>query len=121
MTTTAELLLPLRTYHSEPPEGQAWEEANSHYVERTVGIPARQAAVVLVDVWDFHHNTSHLVRTKLIARTRIAPALVAARRAGVAVVHAPGRPWAPKYAQWERYGDPPVAETGRAEEGWPPK
>jgi nicotinamidase-related amidase len=117
---TRELAIPLRTYHLEPQQGLPCHEVHFHYLERTVSIPARETALVLVDVWARHYVDSYLARAEEIVRTRIVPAVVAARRAGVSVVHAPGLNAARNYPQWTRdYGDnelsPPVPSAD-----WPP-
>jgi nicotinamidase-related amidase len=109
------LRLVLRTYQRQPEPGIPAEEVNFHYEEWPVVIPVRQAALVLVDVWDTHHIDSHAARTAEITRTRIAPAVAAARRAGVVLVHAPSPAQARRYPQWHRYAtedDERAPETG---------
>jgi nicotinamidase-related amidase len=100
---TRALQLALRTYQRQPEPGVECVESRFHFEEWPVTIPAREAAVVLVDVWDTHVIASHAARTAEIARTRIAPAIAAARRAGVAVIHAPSPVQARRYPQWTRY------------------
>jgi nicotinamidase-related amidase len=121
------LRLSLRTYLRQPEPGVACVEANFHHHEWPVTIPAARAALVLVDVWDTHIIASHAARTAEITRTRIAPAVVAARRAGVAVVHAPSPVQARRYPQCRRYAtdadlEAPLAGTRSAagNEAWPP-
>ena len=101
-----DLRLTLRTYQRQPEPGIACVEASFHYEEWPVTIPARDAALVLVDVWNTHVIASHAARTAEIARTCIAPAVAAARRLGVAVVHAPSPAQAQRYAQWSHYATP---------------
>jgi hypothetical protein len=81
-------------------------------------IPAEQAALVLVDVWDTHPVASHLARTDEITRTCIVPVVRAARQAGMTIVHAPSPPVAKKYAQWTRYAQAAQGEPAPAD--WPP-
>jgi len=127
-TSVRELRLTLRTYQRSPEPGRDWVESSFHYETWPVTIAAREAAVVLVDVWDRHVITSHAARTAEIARTRIAPALAAARAGGITVIHAPSPVQARRYPQWARYADewdasapairswPLVEATG----DWPP-
>ena len=95
-------------------------EANFQYGCQTLQIPASQAALVLVDVWDIHPIASHLDRTNAITRTKIAPTLDAARTAGVTVVHAPSPSVARKYPQWTRYADDADLRPSSAQADWPP-
>ena len=126
-TRSGTLRLSLRTYLRQPEPGVACVEANFHYHEWPVTIPAAQAALVLVDVWDTHIIASHAARTAEITRTRIAPAVAAARRAGVAVVHAPSPVQARRYPQCRRYAtdadlEAPLdgARSAAGNEEWPP-
>ena len=114
----AELRLSLRTYQRQPEPGIACLEANFHYEEWAVSIPVPQAALVLVDVWNTHHIDSHAARTAEITRARIAPAVEAARRAGVAVIHAPSPVQARRYPQWTRYATEEDA-LAQALTAWP--
>lgn len=113
-----ELRLTLRTYQRSPKPGGDWVESSFHYETWPVTIAAREAAVVLVDVWDRHVITSHAARTAEIAHTRIAPALTAARAAGIAVVHAPSPVQARRYPQWTRYAGESDA-SAPAVRSWP--
>jgi nicotinamidase-related amidase len=101
-----EIQVPLRTYNTYPEAGHDWIEENNHYSEAVVGIPIRQAALVLVDVWDFHPNKSNMERGMRITRSRIVPLLPRARAAGLTVVHAPDLNVARKYPQWGTYARP---------------
>jgi nicotinamidase-related amidase len=114
----AALHLSLRTYQRQMEPGVDCVETNFHYEEWPVAVPAHQAALVLVDVWDTHYIRSHAERTAEIARTRIAPAVAAARAAGVTVVHAPSPVQARRYPQWTRYADE-ADERASAVSTWP--
>jgi nicotinamidase-related amidase len=121
MAETAEgplLRLTVRSYQREPAPGAPFDERRFHYEEWPVAVPVRGAALVLVDVWDTHVIASHAARTAEIARTRIAPALGAARRAGVTVVHAPSPVQARRYPQWTRYATA-ADEQAPAVGAWP--
>lgn len=101
-----ELDLPLRTYNTYPEPDKPWVEANNHYAEAVVGVPIEHAALVLVDVWNFHPNKSNMLRGQEVARLRIAPLLPHARAVGLQVVHAPDLSVARKYPQWGKYARP---------------
>jgi nicotinamidase-related amidase len=124
----AALHLSLRTYQRQLEPGVDCVEANFHYEEWPVTIPAHQAALVLVDVWDTHYIRSHAERTAEIARTKIAPAVAVARAAGIAVIHAPSPAQSKRYPQWTRYAteaDARAPVTGRTApfvepSAWPP-
>jgi len=110
--------LKVRTYQRQPKPGGAFDEANFHYEEWPVSIPVTAAALVLVDVWDTHVVASHAARTAEIARMRIAPAVAAARSAGVTVIHAPSPVQARRYPQWTRYASEEDA-SAPAIQTWP--
>ncbi|HEU5318844.1 MAG TPA: isochorismatase family protein [Chloroflexota bacterium] len=125
--TGQSLSLTLRTYLRHPEPGIECVESRFHHAEWTVEVPAQQAAVVLVDVWDTHAIASHAARTAEIARTKIAPVLAAGRAAGVAVIHAPSPVQARRYAQWVRCASeddacaPAISAWPFLEPGdWPP-
>lgn len=98
-----ELQLPLRTYNTYPEAGNQWTESNNHAVEATMAVPIEQAALVLVDVWNFHPNKSNMERGMEVTRSRIAPLLPDARAVGLTIVHAPDLSVARKYPQWGAY------------------
>jgi nicotinamidase-related amidase len=101
-----------------PESGTECVEARFRYSEWPVTVPMREAAVVLVDVWDTHVIASHAARTAEIARTRIAPVLGAARSAGIAVMHAPSPVQARRYPQWSHYASEADA-SAPAVRSWP--
>ena len=116
--TARELQLAVRTYQRQPEPGVECVESNFHYEEWPIRVPVREAAVVLVDVWDTHVIASHAARTAEIARTRIAPAIAAARAAAVAIIHAPSPVQARRYPQWTRYATDDDA-SAPAVQSWP--
>jgi nicotinamidase-related amidase len=115
---TKELSLRVRSYSRDPQPGVVCTEAAFHHTEWDERIPVAQAALVLVDVWDTHVIASHAARSAQIAREFIAPAVVAAREAGIAVVHAPSPVQARRYPQWTRYATEADAQAP-AIRNWP--
>jgi nicotinamidase-related amidase len=112
-TSPSRLLhLPCRYYRVYTDAAVPCVEANFRPVERRLAIPIGQAALVLVDVWNTHYVASWLARARGITRARIVPALEAARRAGLAVIHAPSPPVAGRYGQSAAPATPP---------DWPPQ
>jgi nicotinamidase-related amidase len=122
------LRLTVRSYQRQTELGVPCEEERFHYVEWPVSVPVQAAALVLVDVWDTHAIASHASRTAELARTKIRPALLAAREAGITVVHAPSPAQAQRYPQSRRYATDEDAQepaTGRSiptveVDDWPP-
>jgi nicotinamidase-related amidase len=106
------LALPCRYYRVYTDPDVPCVEPNFHYVERLLEIPVEQAALVLVDVWSTHYIESWLERARTITRSRIVPALEAARQAGLTVIHAPSPPVA------RRYGVDSLSSSSSPD--WPP-
>ena len=108
--------LPVRYFQDSTPDGVPCRE--EHFIRREVGmaLPLEQTALVLVDLWDNHFIESWLERAARVTREEVVPVIEAARRAGLAVVHAPSPPLAAEYPQLERHApDPPQPEPE-----WPP-
>ena len=103
-------------------EGVPPREEHFVHAEQTFALPTEQCALVLVDCWDRHYVESHLERTNRIIAERIAPAIAACNRAGIAVIHGPSPPMAQKYPQWTAYASD--ADLGFVAPGpspdWPP-
>lgn len=70
------------------PGGSRARETGAHVTKQLVLDPAR-AAFVLVDVWDWHYIPTFYERAQRIAKEKIVPALAAARRVGMEIIHAP--------------------------------
>ena len=96
------LHLPVRFYRLGTELDQPCVEGAFRYVDRTFALPLAQSALVLVDVWNMHYVASHLQRATGITRDVLAPALAAARRAGLTVIHSPSPPVAKRNTQWTR-------------------
>jgi len=116
------LRLPLRVYLTEPADpALPCIEPNFGSHEREVEVPARETAVVLVDVWHDHYIATHLERARAIVRGRIVPAIQAARQLGIPIVHAPSPPVAKQWPQYARYALPAPGQPVAVEaETWPP-
>lgn len=110
------LELPCRYYRVYTDPDTPCIEPNFHHVERTLPLPVAQTALVLVDVWSTHYIDSWLERARVITAARIVPALQAARRAGVTVIHAPSPFIADRYLP----GPPPPAAPEPSLFEWPP-
>ncbi len=110
------LNLKVQYFQDSPPSGLPYRE--EHFIRRHVRmeLPVEQTALVLVDLWDNHFIESWLERAERITREAVVPALAAARRVGLTVVHAPSPPVAEQFEQLERHASPPPA----AEPDWPP-
>ncbi len=80
------------------------DESEFCRVEREVTLPLQTCALVLVDVWDTHHITSHLRRCERIIDTTLAPLVDSARHCGLQVIHAPGPEVAAHYPQCTSHG-----------------
>ena len=93
------MLLPCRYYRVYTDPDTPCEEANFHFVEKGLPVPVEQSALVLVDVWAVHYIDSWLDRARAVTRESIVPALSAARKAGMLVVHAPSPTVADKYVE----------------------
>jgi len=120
MAETRILHIPCRYYRVYTDPDVPCREENFHFVEKVLPIPAERAAMVVVDVWATHYIDSMLERARTIIEGKIAPAIAAARKAGVAVIHAPS-PYIIE-RQFPRYPLPAADEkpaSGGAE--WPPK
>lgn len=115
------ITLPVRYCRLDVDPGMRWEEKNFRLAELTWKIDPKEAAFVMVDVWDIHPYESHLERGAQITRERIAPVAEACRKAGVTVVHAPSPGQAREYPQWVRYaGDGELGGSGTKADDWPP-
>lgn len=75
------------------------------HVERCWRLPPEQCALVLVDCWAEHFIASHAAESARIMRETLRPVVDAARRAGVAIVHAPSPTYVEAYPQWVAYAD----------------
>ena len=65
--------VPCRYYRVYTDPGVPCEEHRFHFVERTLPVPADEAALVLVDVWSVHYIDTWLQRAAAITRERIVP------------------------------------------------
>ncbi len=87
--------------------GQEWVEKNLGYAFLDWKVPRRQAALVLVDVWDRHYIKDPAVRAEKIIQEKIRPLLAAWRRGGLEVIHAPAPPQAISQPGWIGRGAKP--------------
>ena len=90
-------------------------EENFRYRELDWAIPLQRAALISLDVWDFHFARDTLERIEEITVGRIAPLVEACRTAGLQVIHAPAGPVAQKQANWVKL----IPEEGKPQPVWP--
>jgi len=99
-------------------------ETNIKYTETVWELDTREAALVLVDVWNKHHIRSHMERTKQIMARKIAALIRIARKVRIPVVYAPSPDIAKKYPQWVRYAGeeeiPTIPPSPIRHSDWPP-
>ena len=87
-------------WHVDP--GVEWIEKNTSYTPLNWDIPLKQAAVVLVDVWDRHYIKDTEARGEAVVQEKILPLIAACRKAGLQLIHAPspGRNLAMDHPAW---------------------
>ena len=106
-------------------------ESNFLTDEKTISLPVEQTGFVLVDLWDCASvpeelkpgGTSFCERAGEITSTRIEPALEAARRIGLTVIHAPTSYVARKYPDFLQRSEVLVTDPAAppaARQTWPP-
>jgi nicotinamidase-related amidase len=122
--------LPARYYRHFPDSDVPNDETGLRHQRRTLPLPARRTALVLVDCWNDHSNDGVLERTQAVLDEHLVPTVQAAREAGLPVVHCPSPAVAPNYP--DRRVDPaagdeagPRGGSGSASESgagpdWPP-
>lgn len=113
MTT---LNIPARYYRVYTDSDVPCDEQNFQFVEKTLSIPAEQAALVLVDVWSTHYINSWLNRATEITQQKIVPMLESARNAGVTVIHAPS----PRVVESHHPENMPPEPPSAPPRQWPP-
>lgn len=132
------MVLPVRHYRCYVPPGQEWEEANFGYAPREVELDPAATALVTVDLWDMGWHEAPLDATlgrdaeyhfiglgrraaeegKRVTEENLAPALQAARQAGLTIVHSNMQYLVEKYPE-NAYVVPEPSPTSPAAT-WPP-
>lgn len=64
-------------------------ESDNRYVQRVFTVDPRKSALILIDVWASHPNDGWLARANRNIQEYLGPAVDAARRAGMTIIHAP--------------------------------
>ena len=98
-------------------------EANFRYAELDWSVPLSEAAVICLDVWNYHFARDTLERTDAVTREKILPVVRACRQAGLQVIHAPAAPVATKHPNWVRLVDADAKPTPPWPDSpaWPPE
>ena len=123
MSTMKSFKLRPRYYRLYTDPGIVEAEENYRYRELDWEIPLADAALVCLDVWNWHYSKDTLDRTEHITREKIAPLVAVCRAAGLQVIHAPASPVAERHPNWvglvpEGDGPKPVWLNSP---DWPPK
>lgn len=103
-------------WHVDP--GVEWLETNTNYATLNWTIPVSQVAVVLVDVWQRHYIKEPEERAEAIINENLIPLLVACRKSGLEIIHAPSPPVAMQHPNWVKLVS--KAERKTQSDGWPP-
>jgi len=115
MSTDNVLRIRPRYYRLFTDPGVALAERNFGYRELEWEIPLDQAALVCLDVWNWHFAEETLARIEEITVGRIAPLVEACRHGGLQVVHAPAWPVAQKHPNWVNL----IPEEEKPRPAWP--
>jgi nicotinamidase-related amidase len=102
------LKLTVRYFQDSTPLDVPCREENFIRREISMALPIEKTALVLVDLWNIHFIQSWLERATAVLHAKVIPAMEAARRAGLTVVHAPSPPVAEQYPQLRRHKPAPA-------------
>lgn len=108
--------LTVRYYQDSTPEGIPIREENFERREIPMSLPVDQTALVLVDLWNDHFIESWIERAGNVLKDSVLPAIEAARRAGLTIIHGPCPEVAAQYEQVKQHTPP----TPGQESDWPP-
>ena len=108
--------LRVRYFQDSTPMGIPCREDGFVRREIDLALPIDQTAFVLVDVWNIHFIESWLERAKRVTREAIVPALDAARRIGLTIIHAPCPEVASQFPHLARHAPPEQVAPAT----WPP-
>ena len=106
----------VRYFQDSTPIEVPCREENFIRREITMPLPVNQTAFVLVDVWNVHFIESWIERAKNVTVNAIVPALNAARKAGLTIVHAPCPEVAGQFPQLGQHTPPEI----QPQSDWPP-
>lgn len=98
--------------------GVEWNETNTTYAHLDWTIPLKQAALILVDVWDHHYLKDAEARAEAVIDEKLVPLLHGCRDAGMTIIHAPSPPQAQRHPNWVNAGKAGKATAKPAD--WPP-
>ena len=90
-------------------------EENFGHKQLDWSVELNQAALISLDVWNYHFARDTLARIDDITIHRIAPLVAACRQAGLQVIHAPAGPVAQKHPNWTKL----IPENEKAQPVWP--
>ena len=90
-------------------------EENFRHRELDWQIPLPQAALVSLDVWNYHFARDTLQRIEDITVNKLAPLVGLCRAAGLQIIHAPGPPLARQHPNWTNL----VREDERPQPAYP--
>jgi len=90
-------------------------EENFLHAELDWQMPLSQAALISLDVWNWHFARDTLERIEDITVNRIAPLVEACRRGGMQVIHAPAAPVANRHPNWVHL----IPEETKPQPVWP--
>ncbi len=115
------LRIPVRYYYVDSDE-ETWRiESKFHYIEKEITINPREAALILVDIWREGFNSFSRRAAEITVR-KIVPVIDAARKAGIAIVHAPSPRIAINYLKGRKLTEPSSGSLYKPQrQKWPPE
>jgi nicotinamidase-related amidase len=96
-----------------------WIETNTAYAHLDWTIPLKQAALILIDVWDRHYLKDTEARAEAVIDEKLVPLLNGCRDAGMTIIHAPSPTQATRHPNWVNAGKASAAATALPAD-WPP-
>lgn len=93
-------------------------ERNYAFAHLDWRIPLDRAALVLVDVWNYHFASDTWARMEEVMKQCLVPLVEASRRHGLQIIHAPAPEVAEGHPNQYKPGTPPFPAPHDA--GWPP-
>ena len=116
----SDLKLRVRYYQDSTPADVPCREENFIRREIDMTLPLNQTALVLVDLWNIHFIESWLERAASVTEEKVVPAIQAARKAGMTVIHGPSPEVAAQFPQNNRNPVVTAVTPDPDAPDWPP-